>query len=106
MEEGKISIGGRFMENISIQVLHNKLIVGNMPRLVIDLNGGENYIETEQQKIPYRKSIRVSKDLLQGKRTNVMQTAMMYYYQQASAIAEGYKRLEDYRENIKGIRQS
>lgn len=100
IEKGKVSIGGGSMENVRIQVLHDKLIVRDMPRLVIDLNGRKNDIETEQQKIPYRKSIRVSKDLLQGKRANVMQTVMMYYYWQASHIAEGYERQADYRENI------
>lgn len=88
------------MENIRIQVSDDKLIVGEMPKLVIDLKGEENYIETKEQRIPYRKRIRVSRDLLQGKRANVMQTAMMYYYRQASDIAEGYKKLADYGETI------
>ncbi len=88
------------MENIRIQVSDDKLMVGEMPKLVIDLKGEENYIETEEHRIPYRKRIRVSKDLLQGKRANVMQTAMMYYYQQASDIVEGYKKLADYGETI------
>lgn len=88
------------MEKIKIQVIHDKLIVGEIPRLVIDLNGGENYLETENQKIPYRKKIGISRDLIQGKRSNVMQTAMMYYYQQASRIAEGYKKIADYHDRI------
>ena len=88
------------MENIRIQVSDDKLIVGEMPKLVIDLKGEENYIETKGQRIPYRKRIRVSRDLLQGKRANVMQTAMMHYYRQASDIAEGYKKLADYGETI------
>ena len=47
MEKGKVSIRGGSMENVRIQVLHDKLIVRDMPRLVIDLNGRKNDIETE-----------------------------------------------------------
>lgn len=79
------------MKQIQVQRTGSKLEVGIHPKLVIDLDGGENYIETECQKIPYRKNIRISQDLLRGKRNNVMQTVMNHYYAQACNIADGYK---------------
>ncbi len=85
------------MNKVNIRISGDKLVVGEMPRLVIDLSGGENYIETGHQRIPYHKQIRVSRDLLQGKRANVLQTAMKYYYTQACDVEKGYKQLEEYR---------
>lgn len=85
------------MRPVKIQRSEDKLIIGESPKLVVDLTGGQNYIETENQKIPYRKTIRISADLLQGKRQNVMQTAMSHYYSQACSVAEGYKKLSKYR---------
>jgi hypothetical protein len=79
------------MKQIRVRRTGSKLEVGIHPKLVIDLDGGGNYIETECQKIPYRKNIRISQDLLQGKRTDVMQTVINHYYAQACDIAEGYK---------------
>lgn len=48
-------------------------------------------------RIPYRKEIRFSPDLLRGERKNVMRTALEFYYGQASDIAEGYELAAAYR---------
>jgi hypothetical protein len=88
------------MEQICYQKIGSKLEVGTCPKLVIDLESGENYIETEERKIPYHKNIWISEDLLQGKRANVMQTAMNHYYMQARDVAEGYRILDERREKL------
>ena len=42
--------------------------------------------------------IRFSRDLLAGKRRQVMKTAVSYFYHQACEIAEGLEIAEDYRQ--------
>ena len=43
----------------------------------------------KNENIPYKKEIRLSPDLLEGKRPEVFKTAVGYYYQQACEIADG-----------------
>lgn len=83
--------------NVKVTVFPDKLVIGESPRLVVDLSGKGNYIETEHQRIPYKKQIRLSRDLLEGKRGNVLQTAAAYYYEQACGVARGYQMLEELR---------
>lgn len=88
------------MERVDYCIFEDKLVIGESPRLVVDLHGGENYIETDDWRIPYQKEIRFSPDLLEGKRQNVMQTAVLYYYSRACRVVEDHKRLLLYYENV------
>lgn len=85
------------MKNVEAQLKGNFLIIGKDPRLVVNLKSQENYIETGSRKIPYRKKIQFSRDLLEGKQQSVFQTAVRYYYQQACQVAEGMRIAEQYR---------
>lgn len=85
------------MKNVEVQLKGDLLIIGKDPRLVVNLKSQENYIETGSRKIPYQKKIQFSRDLLGGKRQNVFQTAVRYYYQQACQVAEGMRIAEQYR---------
>ena len=85
------------MKNVEAQLKGNFLIIGKDPRLVVNLKSQENYIETGRRKIPYQKKIQFSRDLLEGKRQNVFQTAVRYYYQQACQVAEGMRIAQQYR---------
>lgn len=85
------------MKNVEVQLKGDLLIIGKDPRLVVNLKSQENYIETGGRKIPYQKKIQFSRDLLGGKRQNVFQTAVRYYYQQACQVAEGMRIAQQYR---------
>ena len=82
------------MKNVGAQLKGDLLIIG---KDVVNLKSQENYIETGSRKIPYRKKIQFSRDLLEGKRQNVFQTAVRYYYQQACQVAEGMRIAQQYR---------
>ena len=86
------------MEHVKVERKQDILTIGTSPKLVVNLKSQENYIETEARKIPYRRTIQFSRDLLEGKRQNVFQTAVDYYYRQACEVAEGMKIAEQYRE--------
>ena len=77
------------MKNVEVQLKGDLLIIGKDPRLVVNLKSQENYIETGSRKIPYRKKIQFSRDLLEGKRQNVFQTAVSYYYSEQDSPGEG-----------------
>lgn len=85
------------MEKIKTQVRDDKLIIGESPEFIVDLKDGSGYIRVHNQKIPYMKKIRLSGDLLSGKRNNVFETAVSYYYNQACKVAEGYCAIAAYR---------
>ena len=53
------------MKNVEVQLKGDLLIIGKDPRLVVNLKSQENYIETGSRKIPYRKKIQFSRDLLE-----------------------------------------
>lgn len=73
-----------------------KLYIGDSPKLMIDLETQRNFIHYENEDIPYKKEIRISPDLLRGKRPEVFETAVKYYYQQACEIAEGIRIAREY----------
>ncbi len=75
----------------------DELRIGVSPQLVVDLKNQKNYIEVEGIKIPYKKEVHFSDDLLAGKRKNVYQTAVRYYYRQACDVAEGMEAAVKYR---------
>ena len=88
------------MKNIGIQRQKDRLIIGDMPQLVVDLKDQNNYIITQDRTIPYRSRVELSADLLAGKREAVMRTAINYYYAQACQVAEGMKIAEEYRRKV------
>ena len=65
---------------LNMRIQGNKLYIGESPVLVVDLK--------TQKDIPFKKEVRFSPDLLHGKRSNVLNTALNYYYQTACEIAE------------------
>lgn len=85
------------MDSIQVKREGNVLRIGESPQLVIHLDTQENYIQTDLKQIPYHKKVVFSEDLLNGKRKEVMETAIQYYYEHAcevvrdSQIAEAYR---------------
>lgn len=77
----------------------NKIIIGDSSQLIVDLENQENYIRINDKMIPYRKKVELSGDLLAGKRQNVLETAVGYYYEQACSIAEGLQIAKAYRQH-------
>lgn len=73
------------------------LLIGDDPQLIVNLKTQNNYIKYEEQQIPYLHEISFGDDLLAGKRTNVFETAVNYYYQQACSFIENLKIAEQYR---------
>ena len=82
---------------IEVKKEGNLLKIGNSPQLIVDLEKQKNYIQVKNRKIPYRREVRLSNDLLEGKRSNVFQTAVNYYYQPACRVAKGVEVAEAYR---------
>ena len=50
----------------------------------------------EQEDIPFKKEVKLSPDLLKGKRPEVLNTALNYYYQTACEIAEETRIAREY----------
>lgn len=73
----------------NIEIKGNRLYIGDSPQLIVDLKSQKNFIRCKNENIPYKKKIRLSPDLLMGKRPEVFNTAVKYYYQQACEVAEG-----------------
>ena len=71
------------MQEYSIKYKDDKIEVGCSPKLVIDLKNQNHMILYKEQKIPYRAKIQLSPDLIRGQRSNVLESALQYYYQQA-----------------------
>ena len=67
---------------LNMRVQGNKLYIGEAPVLVVD--------------IPFKKEVKLSPDLLQGKRQKVLNTALNYYYQTACEIAEETRFAREY----------
>ena len=82
-----------------IKMIHKNhmLYIGDMPQLVVDLETQENYIICKDGKIPYYREITLSNDLLQGKRKNVLNTALRHYYTQACEVVRGKQIAAEYR---------
>lgn len=91
------------MAEIPVKITYDKIEVGSSPKLVIDLKNQHHMINYQERKIPYHVNIRLSPDLLRGQRSNVFQSAMMYYYGQACQFAEDQEIAQAYRKK-KGIR--
>ena len=66
----------------SVEMEGDRLYIGDSPQLVVNLKTQKNFIRC-------KKEIRLSPDLLEGKRPEVFKTAVGYYYQQACEIADG-----------------
>lgn len=85
------------MENVKFTRDGDKLIIGDDTQLIVDLKNQRNYIKAQGQLIPYYKKVLFSDDLLAGRRKQVMNTAVRYYYHQACEVAKGLGIAKDYR---------
>ena len=83
---------------LNMRVQGNKLYIGEAPVLVVDMQTQENYVHYEKEDIPFKKEVKLSPDLLQGKRPEVLNTALNYYYQTACEIAEETRIAREYGE--------
>ena len=75
-----------------------KLYIGEEPQLIVDLKKQDNYIKLQGRKIAYHREVKLSADLLAGKRKNVWDTALQHYYRQACETARGIEIAQRYRE--------
>lgn len=85
------------MKALNVKRNGNKIVIGDMPQLIVDLDNQDNYIVVNGKKIPYKREVSLSADLLSGKRKNVYATAVRHYYHQACEVAEGIRLAEAYR---------
>lgn len=85
------------MESLKIEKQGDLLVIGEEPQLVICLKTQDHYIKTGAKKIPYKRKILLSQDLLEGKREQVLETAVRYYYKQASSIVQGIAMAEEFK---------
>ena len=86
------------MEKVNFVRDGDKLIIGDGTQLIVDLKNQRNYIKVRGQLLPYYRKILFSNDLLKGKREQVMNTAVRYYYYQACEVAKGLEIAKDYRQ--------
>lgn len=91
------SIGGDRMLNIKVKKEGKILVIGEKTELIVNLENQINFIKMNDELLPYKKKICLSNDLLSGKRRNVWETAIQYYYRQACAVAEGILVAREYR---------
>ena len=68
----------------------NTLVIGVQPQLIVELKEQKNFIYVNDKKIPYKKEVALSEDLLEGKRKDVYESAVKHYYREACRVAEGY----------------
>lgn len=99
METRKVLVGER-MQDIKIRKDGDTIRIGENPELIVNLIDQKNYIRVDQQMFPYRKTVAISRDLLDGKRQNVLNTAVNHYYRQACAVAEGIEAARKYRAKL------
>lgn len=85
------------VEKIRIRIEGNRLIIGSSPQLVVNLDSQENYIVADGKRRAYFREVALSRDLLEGKRRNVLETAVRYYYGQACRVLDGMIAAEAYR---------
>lgn len=83
---------------ILVRIDGAKVYIGDEPQLVVDLNTQQNYITADGERISYHREVSLSKDLLSGKRKNVLDTAVNHYYNQACQVVEGKKIAKLYRD--------
>ena len=79
-----------------LEVKTDLLNMREAPVLVVDMQTQENYVHYEQEDIPFKKEVKLSPDLLQGKRQKVLNTALNYYYQTVCEIAEETRFAREY----------
>lgn len=84
------------MLDIKVKKEGRTLVIGEKPELIVNLENQINFIKMNDELFPYKKKICLSDDLLSGKRRNVWETAIQYYYQQACAVAEGILAAREY----------
>lgn len=89
------------MQKLQITSDYPFILIGDSPRLIINLVTQENYIEYDGKRVLYQRDLLFSPDLLEGKRNNVFQTAAKYYYEQACRMVDGLKFAEQYRHSKK-----
>ena len=85
------------MDKINVKRDGNILMIGDDPQLVVNLENQKNYIAFADKQVPYQQEVVFSEDLLAGKRENVFQTAVNYYYEQACEFIQGIIIAEEYR---------
>ena len=85
------------MQKVKVERKGDLLLIGEEPQLVIDLVNQKNYILTQGKKILYMREVCFSPDLLAGKRQNVFETAVRYFYNHACQVACGTQLAEAYR---------
>ena len=96
---------GDCVKQVKVMLDGDIMTIGDSPRLVVDLKHQNNYIEMYGRRIPYKREVIFSKDLLSGKRKNVYETAVKHYYAQACQIAEGVRIAETYRPIVNTTRR-
>lgn len=74
----------------------DKVYIGDMPQLVVDLKTQRNHIVYQDGTIAYHREIGLSRDLLAGKRQNVLDTAIEHYYAQACQVVKGKQIADSY----------
>lgn len=78
------------MSTVTVMRSGDTLVIGEQPQLIVDLKEQNNFICVKDKKIPYKREVAFSEDLLEGKREAVFDTAVRHYYHQACLVAEGY----------------
>lgn len=78
------------MSTVIVKRSGDTLIIGEQPQLIVDLKEQNNFICVNGKKIPYKREVVFSKDLLEGKRKAVYDSAIKHYYRQACQVAQGY----------------
>ena len=76
-------------EHIRMKREGSIIYIGESPQLIVDLETQENYIRTGERMLAYRREVLLSPDLLAGKRPQVLETALEYYYRQACETQKG-----------------
>lgn len=87
-------------KTVAIRRDGNLLMIGDSPQLIVNLDSQENYLLFDGKKRPYQREVALSRDLLEGKRGNVLRTAVNYYYDQACRVMEGMQIAEAYRSKV------
>ena len=84
-------------KSVAIKCMGNKVYIGDMPQLVVDLKTQKNHIVYQGGTMAYHREIGLSRDLLEGKRKNVLDTAIQHYYAQACQVVKGKQIADSYR---------
>lgn len=88
------------MKKIKVEMSGDIMMIGEEPRLIVNLKTQMNYIESQGKRFPYKREVALSDDLLAGKRKNVYETVIKYYYDKACEVADGMRIAESYRSMV------